>query len=50
MAKSDINAHNFGQNGSNSIKSTFLDDSYQTFLMTAYILFGLAEDQILPLF
>ena len=50
MVKSDINAHYFGQNGSNSIKSTFLDGSYKTFSMTAYNLFGLAEDRILPLF
>ena len=43
MVKFDINAHDFGHNGSNSIKSTFLDSSYQNLSMI-YNLFGLAKD------
>ena len=49
MVKFDINAHTFGHNGSNLIKSTFLDSSYQNLLMI-YDLFGFAEVQILLLF
>ena len=46
MVKFDINAHNCGHNGSNSIKGTFLDSFYQNFLMI-YNLFVFAKVQIL---
>ena len=46
MVKFDINAHNFGHNGSNSIKGTFLDSFYQNLLMV-YNLFVFAKVQIL---
>ena len=46
MVKFGINAHNFGQNGSNSIKGTFLESFYQSLLMI-YNLFVFAKVQIL---
>ena len=42
MVKFDIDAHNVGHNGSNSIKSTLLERSYQNLLMI-YDLLGFAE-------
>ena len=44
MVKFDINVHNFGHNGSNSIEGTFLDSSYQNLLMICK-LFGFARAQ-----
>ena len=46
MVRFDINAHNFGHNGSNSIKGTFSDSFYQNLLMI-YNLFVFAKVQIL---
>ena len=46
MVQFDINAHNFGQNGSNSIKGTFLDSFYQNLSMM-YNLFVFVKVQIL---
>ena len=46
MVKFYINAHNFGHNGSNSIKGTFLDSFYQNLLMI-YNLFVFVKVQIL---
>ena len=46
MVKFDINAPNFGHNGSNLIKGTFLDSFYQNLLMI-YNLFVFAKVQIL---
>ena len=46
MVKFDINAHDFGHNGSNSIKGTLLGSFYQNLLMI-YNLFVFAKVQIL---
>ena len=46
MVKFDINAHNFGHNGSNSIKGTFLVRFHQNILMI-HNLFVFAKVQIL---
>ena len=45
MVKFDINAHNLGHNGSNSIKGTFLDSFYENLSMI-YNLFVFAKVQI----